>query len=841
MTQTYDEALYLQQVELEQEMTRLGAEKYERDVTKASQQGAAGERTKHGRQLVAHHTEALAKAIQEFIDDTKSGRAGRHQLAAKFLERFDDLSVPAVLGLRTLLSSINDNPVMFRLSLLIGDRLEDELNYASLRDEDEKMYLRLKKRAGQRGSYHNKKTLIQHVASKEGKTWEHWKTQDKVKVGSKLIDLIVDLGLVDIRSITVKGGTQYFVYLTEKTKEWIDKYNATQALLMPFNMPMVVPPVPWEGPRGGGYLTRYVRPLRFLRARSQEHNRLIDEADMPLVYEAVNHIQSVPWQINRDILVIMNELYESGAQWATIPSAKEEEFPPKPANIGENEEARRHWKKAVAQTYLRNVKASGKRVQFNQNRFVADRLKDYEAIYFPHTVDFRGRVYPMTRLTPQGPDHARALLRFATGKPLGDAGLKWFTIHGANLAGVDKVSFQERINFVEANEDEIVEIAADPFSVRSWVSGFARGSKHEKVEGEGLEIDKPFQFLAWCLEYAQMVHHCNTGEPAETFVSHLPIAMDGSCSGIQHYSMALRDPVGADAVNLTANEEPQDIYKRVADIVSSFLIEDQNGYDEKAAALAKDWLTFGVSRKVCKRPVMTFPYGSGRYGYKEQILHDTVLPARAEGKFPGGGDGFAHANYLAKQIAKALPLVIQKATEGMTYLQKVARVVTAEEKPVRWVTPLGFPVYQDYPNLESERVSIMFGGKQMRLSSVKPVEGINNREQVQGISPNFIHSLDATHLMMTVLEAQSRGVDSMALVHDSFGTHAADADELFRTLRETMAYLYSEFEVFRDFHNQVRAYLSEDGKTELDKLEDIFPTQGSLDPTSVNEADYAFA
>jgi DNA-directed RNA polymerase len=42
---------------------------------------------------------------------------------------------------------------------------------------------------------------------------------------------------------------------------------------------------------------------------------------------------------------------------------------------------------------------------------------------------------------------------------------------------------------------------------------------------------------------------------SEEFVSHLPVAFDGSCNGLQNYSMMLRDEVGGAATNLVPSRE----------------------------------------------------------------------------------------------------------------------------------------------------------------------------------------------------------------------------------------------------------------------------------------------
>lgn len=79
-----------------------------------------------------------------------------------------------------------------------------------------------------------------------------------------------------------------------------------------------------------------------------------------------------------------------------------------------------------------------------------------DVIYFPHNMDFRGRTYPIPpHLNHMGSDISRGLLTFAEGKPLGRDGINWLKVHIANLLGVDKISFEERIAYVDNHMQQI--------------------------------------------------------------------------------------------------------------------------------------------------------------------------------------------------------------------------------------------------------------------------------------------------------------------------------------------------------------------------------------------------
>ena len=49
--------------------------------------------------------------------------------------------------------------------------------------------------------------------------------------------------------------------------------------------------------------------------------------------------------------------------------------------------------------------------------------------------------------------------------------------------------------------------------------------------------------------------------------------------------------------------------------------------------------------------------------------------------------------------------------------------------------------------------------------------------------PNFVHSMDAAHMMLTIVECLKRGVTSFNMIHDDYHTHAADVDTMSPALR----------------------------------------------------------
>lgn len=81
------------------------------------------------------------------------------------------------------------------------------------------------------------------------------------------------------------------------------------------------------------------------------------------------------------------------------------------------------------------------RSDFNLKLNIARSFGTLDRFYYPHNLDFRGRVYPVPpHLNHIGNDLSRGLLTFADGRKLGKSGLKWLKIHCANLMGKDKAT-----------------------------------------------------------------------------------------------------------------------------------------------------------------------------------------------------------------------------------------------------------------------------------------------------------------------------------------------------------------------------------------------------------------
>ncbi|KGG51395.1 DNA-directed RNA polymerase [Mitosporidium daphniae] len=106
-----------------------------------------------------------------------------------------------------------------------------------------------------------------------------------------------------------------------------------------------------------------------------------------------------------------------------------------------------------------------------------------------------------------------------------------------------------------------------------------------------------------------------------------------------------------------------------------------------------------------------------------------------------------------------------------------------------WTSPLGFPVVQPYR--EAEKVVVPTPLQMVTLDVIPDHETpVAVRQQIAAFAPNYIHSLDASHMFMTARRIEAHGI-VFAAVHDSFWTHPKDTDLLHQELRAAFIELHS--------------------------------------------------
>lgn len=808
------------QLELESDMRSYGMRRFEKIFQKAREKENLSE-TSIGGTLVSDATITMRDAIDAFMAEANSGRAGRRNIAVKYLDKLPAMDI-AFITSGAIIDHLGGGRVtLTKTAIGIANAVQDEAYFREFREASKGVFKQTQRRLNKlTPNYRYKANVMRRAARQQWVAMAEWPAKDRLAFGIKLIELFqIATGLVEVATISNKGQNLSVVRPTEKTEEWLRKTVGRLGELSPGYQPMVIPPRPWTSPFMGGYWSDRITRKNLVKSWNRQYLLELEAASPQAIYAAVNAVQETPWRINRRVLEIMQGAWERDLEIGGIPRSVARELPERPdwiikgvrkADLPQDHRlALGKWLSKTRTIRDENQAESTRRISFSKSLGTALKYEGYDAIYFPHSLDFRGRMYPIPMfLHPQGSDEARGVLEFANAAPLGDAeGVRWLAIHGANCFGYDKVSFEDRVEWVEHNSGRISRIAADPWADLWWS-----------------EADKPWQFLAWCFEWAGYL------KEGTEFLSCVPVQMDGTCNGIQHFSAMLRDPIGGRAVNLVPGEVPSDIYNQVAEVVLVKVREDARD----GVPCAAEWLDL-INRKVVKRPVMTLPYGATKRGYIEQILEDTVDPLGDASPWERNWDGAA---YLAEVLWGSVGEVVVAARAAMGWLQDVARILADHNAPLRWTVPTGLPVVQAYQKVETKQIELTFLKKSIRprIDTNKGEKKLNRRAQLNGVAPNFVHSMDAAHLKLTVNECHAQGVRSFSMIHDSYGTHAGNASILASALREVFVQMYLEGNVLEDLRDELSRQLPE-GVDELPHP----PAMGTLDVAAVLESPFFFA
>jgi len=817
------------QRELEDEGRALGASRYHnRKLPWRVEAGTADEEANlpPGQHLLKACVLPTAEAIEGFLKEACDRKAGRLHSSVDFLLLTDPREV-AYLTARVVINHCVAQSMLQNVAINVADAVIENLEMNAFKEQNRKGYKGYLKAQEARGYSRQRKSAVKKMFESEGVARHVGKTE-RVTIGTKCIELLIEAtGLFEMEKIRRANGYAYTIAPTGALQDWLDKQHARCALLAPMNLPMIVRPKRWRTPSYGGYLTPR-HGNRFIKQRNRAYHDEVRNADLGKVYDSVNHIQDSPWRINSRVLAVMEQVWNDGTSLGGLPQRNDDPIPAKPVDIDTNEEAKVKWKKAAAEVHARNAERLSSRLAVHQGLWVARRFAEEASVYYPHELDFRGRVYPIPTAgpSPQGCDWQKSLLEFSEGMPLGADGKRWLLIHIANLFGVDKVSFDERVAWVWDHSKELIDSGLQPLDgERFWTTA-----------------DSPYSALAACFEFVGML------EEGAAFVSRLPIALDGSCSGLQHFSAMLRDEDGGRAVNLLPSDVPQDVYKavakraqEVADETPTITYTVGKGDDAQQFTVDNPWRGGKISRSIAKRPTMTYCYSATRFGM-QAMIHQTLkeldrdAEGKGEGPYLGGADNYHMAMWLSHVLYSSISDTVSAAAKAMDWLREVAKVAATGGLPLWWTTPMGLPILQEYKAQKGSVVRAHWQGRKVDLMVQKDTDELDSRAQANGVAPNFVHSLDASHLQAVALRAKHEGIRHLAVIHDSFGTHAANTGKLSRILRETFVEQYSE-DVLGALYIELKDQLGEELAAQLPAP----PTAGSLDLNAILSASYTFA
>jgi len=717
------------------------------------------------------------------------------------------LSLPAdkmafiTLSAMVNLANFGEASRMAGVSRSIGTQIKVEREFALIKSDAPDVYRFMKKYAKNwtKRTHRTAKAKAANIDTGWTPRITHW-------LGMVLLEqAITHTSMFTLQRFVIHGKTDVRLSLTQDTYDAIETMHSECELLRPFYLPMVVPPKTWED-GDGGYLFQPVHLVKPNLAGDWKAHR--SNVDMPLVVQAVNNLQATEWRINRRVLPVLTQLWDVGGGWASLPTSDPLPIPPPEFEWDTaSDEDKKVWKLHATRIHDENARLGSKRKSIIHKLWIANKLQAKKAIYFPWQLCWRGRAYPIpSHLHPQSDDVGRSLLEFANCHELGDRGVHWLHVHLANCYGHDKDSYSERVRWVRSNSAHIERSANNPFDYRWWSTA-----------------KKPWQTLAACFELA---------EASATYDSHLPVQVDGSCNGLQHFSAMGRDAVGGRMVNLLPSDAPESVYELIAAEINKLVERDskKEGWwraptDKLKGVAYKEvasrWLG-SVSASIVKRPTMTIVYGLTYAGMMKQYLADNACEGLS-------GSVIDNAAYLRDVTWEALDGALTGATSIMDWLRHVAILASKENKAVTWDTALGFPVVQEY--LTQRETHLYTAMQKLTIRTSGSTRTISSARQIRGLPPNFVHSQDANHMMATVLNCTERGIHDFSMIHDSFGVHAALVDDLQAATRE---------EFVKQYSGNLLADMHQHWQQELGISLPPPPPQGELELEEILQSEYMF-
>lgn len=831
------------------------------------------------RQLVAH----LVQPVAKYIDDERAKRrrgslpAWRRHCADVPSDRLAQLTIERIISALYAVRRMGDSPTSTQAAIAyrISEGVEEWLRLTVWSEKNPALLRAYQRRLRASGATtsHAKKVLLHGYNNKflpalseadEADLPQRWSRKTRQEVGAGLIHTAIyatgdRVHLIDApQSVSDNWRTkskkkqlrainaQKIVTVDDETLQWIKEALRRGELRDRRLGPMVCPPIPWRGPRGGGYLLGTGAARLIVNETDGAGERVVERLqgkprEANQVYGALNYLGKTAWRVRKNVLAVALEARENRIVLPDLPvEGHRVPLPIKPPDIATNDEARKAYRHQRARAEEVNHKAQSHELAAEVTLKEAERLTDEPELYFPHRCDFRGRMYPMAHgLHVQGSDLRRALLEFAHGKPIsrtdgvrgGLSSVEWLAAHVAGVYGKGKLPFDERIAWTFDNENLIRRIADDPLGNRQdWETIADR--KHL------------WQCLAASREWAAYL------DEGDGFVSHLPIYVDGTCNAIQHFAALARDSELADLVNLSSSERPQDIYKVVAEKACASVTNDASDLGCTTTRYAHAWLQVVQKdasrwRQLAKEVVMLDPYGgtfSATADRVEKHLAEWDQGYSIISREDRSGKGNAVV-YMAKKLDDALGRLLVKPNKVKEWLVECVKLL-AELCPgaegVTWNTPTGWPWVLRYGEQETSRTRLTIRGVKKPIQvqfQARSDKRLDVRKQKSAASPNFVHALDAAALVSALNILIDEGcVAGVAAIHDSVGALAADMRHVDSAIREGFVKLYA-VDPIRSFHKAVLAQIPEECRHLVPKP----PETGDFDVREVLKSRYFFS
>jgi len=517
----------------------------------------------------------------------------------------------------------------------------------------------------------------------------------------------------------------------------------------------------------------------------------------------------------------------------------------------------------------------------------ARKLSELDEFYQYLDVDYRGRFYYCESfMNYQGSDLARGLFKFKHAKPMTESGLQWLAIHTASVFnmsyGIDEIPDWCEADYRSHLESEGLDnISVDKMTLEdriAWTNEYMSEIKDAgKQQQFSSDAEKKVSFLAACVEWYEF--DC-AFKDNRIHMTSLPIPIDGSNNGWQHLGAISKDEQTGDLVGLIPSNIQKDFYVQTAKEMINLC------KDERLSSILASMPMKNIRKGISKRGSMTRAYSAG----SKKIAENMFFDCKSEDYHTLYGITQDDCTKLAKLLIKAIDKVCPGPLSTMSYLQNLSMyqlgshvkvdsngyeanseyreysqlrddlmkknfktdedleklndvVIKLKEFTTRlkhgkgddkvtWSTPSGFNVIYEKWIMQDRKARGRikgYGNKTGQVTHVAlvPTRMPDRRGFICGMSPNYIHSMDASHMALVISEWNG----CFAAVHDSFSTHASDVDRLLGLTKQVFIRMYN----YENYFEVIRNFIT-DAEDDVEQ-----PSLGTLDIKEIENSDYFFA
>lgn len=795
------------QIAYEDQMLMYSRSKYWDDYNRAPDEGLPEQQLLDS--SVAELTEVYQEWIDKVVQNTKSP-AWLLPLLELGARKMADISIRAVI--RCWFSSG-----------FWGHQLEEDLHSPPLAQTVSTL---ISKDAMEIIAYQRAKTNYREDWMRQSKFIKNWtpkrcraftkKVEEDVELsvkqkhdfGHHMLRIAASSNIITLESRPIKRGKTFKRYsFVEFHKDVLAELHERHELLQASSLvyrPMITPPELHTEIASGGYIHREMRKPMVQRFRSSYFGDTTEQkfsTPSKTVINSLNGLMLTEWQVNQEVYEVMRNLFESNNNVANLPHYSFTEFMYNEEYPTDGDKVEKAiWCQKRQQGWSDWYKQEQSRGRMLIRLELCKDLIKQGYFYHVFTLDFRGRAYTSCELlSPQSSDFDKGLACFANGVKVTEEGRYWQKIHVANLFDQDKLSLDDRVKWTDDNWAMLVRIKEDPYENREWID-------------ERKKKNKSFQRLAAVLDILR-----------EDGMSYVPVQIDGNCNGSQHWSAIMKDYSIGEMVGIVPLEVPPDLYQHIADSTTEYCQLKKT--DIKWCKNFLDFWNEKIDRKITKRSTMCDPYGLTFYGIQKYLKIEGHLD------WVKDAEKGAAITELARAIKASMDSCLAEPNKGKEYLKEIVKIANGLNKHVEFTTPSGFKVVHHYSQINTRRsIAKLFGSKE--LTFFISTNDVNGRGASQAIAPNFIHSLDAAHMFLTITRMINAGIFSMSMIHDSYGCPCNYVSQMRTILREEFVNIHKE--------NQLENF-RQDVQKQLGVMLPDPPDVGWLDVSEVLESDYFFA